>query len=169
MARTEDGFGLPVSLIQRFLCDSWIRHVGLDANGVPLAVGRAHRTVTPAQRSALAVMYEACACCDTVFGDCEIHHIIPWESGGLTELANLIPLCHTHHHKMHEGGWVIRLDKDRTLRLYTPSGELWETIPVPSAAITKLRQQRQKRRQMLATSGPPPGGRKDERRTGTSE
>ncbi len=163
--RTEGGLDLPLSLIQRFLCDSWIRHVGLDQNGVPLAVGRASRTATEAQRSALAVMYETCACCETAFADCEIHHIIPWESGGLTDLANLIPLCSTHHHKVHEGGWSIRLDANRNLRLFAPSGELWQTFALQSAAITHLRRRRLKLREWSATHGSPP----DERRWDTSE
>ena len=145
--RTDSGTDLPLSLIRRYLCDSWIRHIGLNSNGVPLAVGRAYRTATPAQRSALAVIYETCACCDTPFPDCEIHHITPWETGGLTELANLIPLCSTHHHKVHEGGWKIQLQPDRTLRLYTPTNELWDTYPLPSKTLIQIRQQSRHQKQ----------------------
>ncbi len=153
--RTDSGTDLPVSLIRRYLCDSWIRHVGLNTNGVPLAVGRAYRTATDAQRSALAVIYETCACCDTPFPECEIHHIIPWETGGLTELANLIPLCSTHHHKVHEGGWTIQLQPDRTLRLYTPTNELRDTYPLPSKILVQIRQKSHRQKQQGGYSGKP--------------
>ncbi len=158
--RTDSGTDLPVSLIRRYLCDAWIRHVGLDANGVPLAVGRAYRTATEAQRSALAVIYETCACCDTPFPDCEIHHIIPWESHGLTELANLIPLCSTHHHKVHEGRWTIHLQPDRTLRLYTPDNELWQTYPLPSKTLIQIRRRSHRRKQLASNGGELPGQRR---------
>ncbi|NNF52877.1 MAG: DUF222 domain-containing protein, partial [Acidimicrobiales bacterium] len=158
--RTDSGTDLPVSLIRRYLCDAWIRHVGLDANGVPLAVGRAYRTATEGQRSALAVIYETCACCDTPFVDCEIHHIIPWEINGLTDLANLIPLCSTHHHKVHEGGWSIQLQADRTLRLYAPDGQLWETFPLPSKTLIQIRRKARRRKQLVSTTSGPPDQRR---------
>jgi hypothetical protein len=44
------------------------------------------------------------------FGDaladrCEIHHIVPWELGGVTDLHDLLPVCSRHHHVLHELDW----------------------------------------------------------------
>ena len=33
----------------------------------------------------------------------------PWDHGGPTDLDNLLPLCTTHHHLVHEGGWTLTL------------------------------------------------------------
>ena len=62
-------------------------------------------------------MYRCCAFgdCDVPFDRCEIHHILPWELGGPTDLHNLIPLCSRHHHLVHDGGWLLELLADRTL------------------------------------------------------
>ena len=32
-----------------------------------------------------------------------------WDAGGLTDLDNLVPLCETHHHLVHEGDWTLQL------------------------------------------------------------
>jgi hypothetical protein len=53
---------------------------------------------------------------------CQIHHVVPWERGGTTDLANLLPLCTEHHHLVHEGGWTIQLSDDRRVRWTTPDG-----------------------------------------------
>ncbi len=154
--RTVDGLELPLDLVQRYLCDSWIRHVALDQGGVALAVGRSYRTATDAQRAALGVMYSSCAFCDTPFSDCEMHHIVPWESGGLTDLSNLVPLCTTHHHKVHEGRWSLRLTSNRTLLLSKPTGELWLVVPLPTAARAQLRDRIAAKRAAATAAGPPP-------------
>jgi len=36
-----------------------------------------------------------------------VHHIIPWDPNGLTDLPNLVTLCVHHHHRVHEGGWQM--------------------------------------------------------------
>ena len=37
----------------------------------------------------------------------EAHHVIHWLRGGLTDLDNLVLLCHRHHWMVHEGNWQI--------------------------------------------------------------
>ena len=61
------------------------------------------------------------------------------EHGGLTDLVNLLPLCHKHHHLVHEGAWQLKLLPDRTLKIYRPNGEHSETVPPPTAAKTRAR------------------------------
>jgi Domain of unknown function (DUF222)/HNH endonuclease len=72
----------------------------------PLEVGRATRVVSPAQRTALGVRDGGCVVpgCDRPPGWCEAHHLRHWLHGGPTDLDNLVLLCWTHHHAVHEGG-----------------------------------------------------------------
>ncbi len=129
---TGAGNNLPLSKVRQFLCDAWITHTVIGPSGRALAVGRSYRTATDAQRAALRVMYDTCALCDVRFDYCEIHHIIEWENGGLTNLDNLIPLCSVHHHKVHDTGWTISMDNDRTVTERRPNGEVVRTLPLPS-------------------------------------
>ena len=105
-----DGAG-PVSTatIQRLACDGAIRRVIVDARSEVLDVGRARRLATPAQRAALRVRDQGCVFpgCDRPPGWCQAHHLIPFEHGGSTDLANLCLLCSHHHHLVHEGGWSL--------------------------------------------------------------
>jgi hypothetical protein len=43
---------------------------------------------------------------------CEGHHLVPWQKGGPTDLANLAPLCRQHHRTVHEGGWQLTRGPD---------------------------------------------------------
>ena len=56
---------------------------------------------------ALATRYDECAAegCDRPFAWTEIHHLRPWEAGGLTDLDNAAPLCGTHHHMIDSALW----------------------------------------------------------------
>jgi hypothetical protein len=38
----------------------------------------------------------------------EAHHIDWWSNNPNTDLANGIPLCSFHHHRIHDDGWEIR-------------------------------------------------------------
>jgi hypothetical protein len=57
-----------------------------------------------------------------IFEHCQIHHVTPWEHGGLTNLNNLIPLCNKHHHLVHEGRWKLTLRSDRAVIWTRPDG-----------------------------------------------
>jgi hypothetical protein len=80
----------------------------------PLEVGRATRTVAPAQRNALVVRDGGCVFpgCDRPQDWCEAHHLRHWLHGGPTDLANLALLCRAHHRAVHEGGWRLGRDPD---------------------------------------------------------
>lgn len=113
-----------------------------DSNGNVLNVGREQRIANRAQRRALRAMYRTCAFhgCDVTFNRCEIHHLRPWELGGLTDLINLLPLCSRHHHLVHEAGWSLKLALDRTLTISQPDGTNYATVPIQIRPITDRRQ-----------------------------
>jgi len=65
--------------------------------------------------------------CDVPFEACQIHHVIPWEEGGATDLSNLAPLCANDHHLVHEGGWKLTITSDRIATWSRPDGTVYHT------------------------------------------
>lgn len=115
--------------IRRWCCQGKVIPIVTDQHGNPFDMGRQIRVANRAQRRALRAIYRCCAFdgCDTAFDQCEVHHVVPWEMGGPTDLINLLPLCARHHHMVHEGGWRLELDPHRTLRIWRPDGQLYAT------------------------------------------
>jgi hypothetical protein len=77
----------------------------------------------------------------------QAHHVIPWSSGGPTDLANLVLLCQFHHTCVHEGGIRITRNHEAPFQgaavggetpwLFTmPDGQRVDRPgwPIPSAA-----------------------------------
>jgi hypothetical protein len=126
VCETADGNPLPPDTVRRLGCDAAILPIVLGVGGEALDVGRARRLATRAQRRALRAMYRTCAYprCTVTIEACRIHHVLWWERNGLTDLANLLPLCSAHHHLVHEGGWALTLAPDRTITLHRPDGSL---------------------------------------------
>jgi len=81
----------------------------LGGAGEVLDLGRARRLFSPAQRLALAEQYGGCAFpgCGHPPSYTDAHHIRWWSHDGPTDLANGIPLCSFHHHRIHDDGWDI--------------------------------------------------------------
>jgi hypothetical protein len=102
-------------------------------------------------------MYRSCGFpgCETPFHRCDIHHVLPWELGGPTDLANLLPLCARHHHLVHELGWRLELAPDRQLTIRQPDGTIHaiEQIQIRSTqrGFCELHDQTERTRQRLAT------------------
>lgn len=140
-----DGTKLTAAQIRRMACEADIIPMVLDSNGVPLDMGRAVRFATYNQRLSQRAMHTTCAAegCDVDFDWCEIHHLKPWERGGLTDQDNLVPLCSYHHHWVHECGFNPEILPDRTLR-FTPF------------ALTPAPQRRRQRDLSMGTSPPDP-------------
>ena len=53
-------------------------------------------------------MIPTCAACDRPPAWSEVHHM-NWcdQDGGLTDLANAILLCSSHHHAVCDNGWEV--------------------------------------------------------------
>jgi hypothetical protein len=60
LGRTGSGEDLTAAALQRIGCDAMVTPIRIDGNGVPLAVGRTRRTVTPGQWAALVVRDRGC-------------------------------------------------------------------------------------------------------------
>jgi len=125
VSETSDGVPLPPDVIRRMACDADILPIVLGGDSEVLDVGREKRLATRRQRTALKNMYSTCGFpgCTVTFDACKIHHVTPWEHGGTTNLDNLLPLCEReHHHLVHEGGWQLTLQPDRTVTIHRPDG-----------------------------------------------
>lgn len=125
---------LPIETIRRWACLAEITPIVVGADGVSLYVGRDSRVANREQRRALRAMYRRCAvpgCC-VAFDNCQIHHVTWFRNLGRTDIDNLLPLCHKHHHLAHEGGWNLVLDARRNLTITYPDGSIMTTGP-PSA------------------------------------
>ncbi len=122
---TVDGEPAPLSLLARYAYDAIIQAITLDADGLPINVGRRYRSATAAQWAALTALYSHCAWldCDQPISRCQAHHLRPWEHGGPTDLDNLTPLCRHHHILVHHRNWQIRLGPDRKLDITRPDGQ----------------------------------------------
>ena len=112
-----NGAPVDVAAVRTMATEAGIVPIVISGEGVPLDVGRSRRLATVGQRTALAAVHATCMVpdCDTPFDRTEIHHIVPWEEGGPTDLANLGPLCSACHHHVHDRGWTIRLLTDRSV------------------------------------------------------
>jgi hypothetical protein len=115
-------FGLPIETIRRWACIGSINPVVVSADGVRIYLGRETRLANRHQRRALRVLYRTCALCEVPFEHCQIHHVSWYHLGGTTGIDNLLPLCGTHHHLVHEGGWQLHLAPDCTLTIIRPGG-----------------------------------------------
>jgi hypothetical protein len=117
----EDGTQLTGAQLRKLACEADVIPIVLSGDGVPLDMGRLARLATYSQRLALRALHATCAVesCDVEFDWCEIHHLRPWQRGGLTDLDNLVPLCWYHHTWVHDldGNVTMELLPDRTLRL----------------------------------------------------
>lgn len=132
LCETVDGVALPVSTVQRMCCEAVLQAVIVRPDGTVDRICAERRTAGRDQRRMLAAMYSTCAHphCEVGFSHCRIHHVVWWTNGGKTVLANLLPLCETHHHLVHEGGWQLEIDADRTVTWINPAGAIWVVQPL---------------------------------------
>jgi hypothetical protein len=107
--RTGTDIDLPVETVRRMACEARIIPVVMGSSGVVLDMGRATRLASRQQRRALEAMHATCAVpsCAVPVAQCQPHHVEYWNSGGPTDLDNLVPLCDQHHRCVHEGGWRL--------------------------------------------------------------
>jgi Domain of unknown function (DUF222) len=136
LCETDSGVPIPVETARRMACEADIIPVVLDGNGVVLDEGRAKRLATAEQRTAIEAMQSTCSHpdCTVTIDDCRIHHLRPWDTGGATDLANLVGVCEVHHHLVHEGGWTVQMTADRIATWIRPDGQIYWTGSVVDRA-----------------------------------
>lgn len=132
LCECDDGTPLAVETVRRLACEGELLPVVLDGRGVVLDQGRARRLATAEQRTSIESMQRTCSHpdCTVTIDDCRIHHLDPWRGGGRTDLARLAPLCETHHHLVHEGGWGFDVTPDRLATWTRPDGTVHWSGPI---------------------------------------
>jgi 5-methylcytosine-specific restriction protein A len=103
------GGGLSPESLRMLCCDAAVVPVVLGGKGQPLDVGRSTRVIPDGLRRAVAARDDGCARCGRPESWCEIHHVIPWEQGGETSLANTTMVCRACHRLIHHAGWDVKL------------------------------------------------------------
>ncbi|HET9691481.1 MAG TPA: DUF222 domain-containing protein [Acidimicrobiales bacterium] len=99
-----DGRPLDPAAAAAIRCDcSTVTHT-VDPAGAPLALGRLQRTWNASQRRAVAVRDGGrCRWPGCERRTVDVHHVLPWEDGGSTDVANGVLLCPRHHTLTHAG------------------------------------------------------------------
>jgi Domain of unknown function (DUF222)/HNH endonuclease len=118
--------------VQRMACDATIAVAVDDDAGHTMYEGRARRFPTDAQRREVMRRDRHCrfpGCTNVTFTN--VHHIIPWEPGGKTDLDNLSLMCLHHHHVVHSHGWTMCGSANEELQFVGPSGRPMTSRPSP--------------------------------------
>lgn len=110
--RADHAGGVSAEAVRQLACDAQIHRVIIDGPSGILDVGRATRTVSVAQRRALAVRDRGCVGCGAPPGWTDAHHVVHWADGGPTDLDNLALLCRTCHTGVHHRRYRLTRDPD---------------------------------------------------------
>ena len=110
----SDGALMPTEQALTMADQAEVYWAAVNAQGVPLQLGRTRRIATRGQTAALIARDHGCSFpgCDTAPEWCERHHVIPWSDGGPTDLQNLTLLCRYHHHNFLAKGWDCTINDD---------------------------------------------------------
>ena len=107
VAEIIGGEALPQTVLERLMCTAAVTGVIFDGKGQPLWVGREHRHATQAQVKAIIARDRHCRGCAAGAERCEIHHIVPWEQGGRTDVDTMCLACPQCHHNIHDRGYIV--------------------------------------------------------------
>jgi len=138
-AELVDGSPLPGDVAARIACDAtFIAHlIGEDSE--PLYLGRKVRDWTTAQRRAITVRDRGrCRFPGCQRGITDIHHVLPWEDGGFTDVANGALLCGRHHSLVHQG-YRASGDANHELAFHRPNGTVLATTAPPACRPSLFR------------------------------
>lgn len=108
---TAHGTPIDPKRIRELAVNASIIPVVLGGHGEVLDVGRGRRMPTAAQETAVLARDIGCIVpgCSMPIARSEIHHVDPWNEGGLTDIENLAGGCTNHHHDFHLGRYQIRI------------------------------------------------------------
>jgi len=139
-AELEGGSDLSSRTVRRLACDSRLQMLVERSDGAAVGLGRTTRTVPPWLLRQLRRRDRGCR-----FPGCgrarwlHAHHVQHWSDGGTTDPVNLVLLCTTHHHLLHEGRWQIRGSPMGELRFVSPGNKVLTSRPAPLDADVRMR------------------------------
>ena len=126
-----DGTPLDGASIAMLACDAAVHRVVVDSRSAVIDYGSATRTVTAPLFNAIAVRDGGCRFpdCGRPPQWCDGHHVVPFESQGVTSPANVVLCCRRHHRLLHVGGWHGELKADGTFVVTDPKGRTRTSRP----------------------------------------
>jgi hypothetical protein len=107
-------------VMERLACNAHVGRVLTRGTHEVLELGRRVRLAAPAQRRAVIARDRGCVWphCHRPAAMCEVHHLVPWQAGGPTDVTNLALLCGRHHTRVHQG-WTLQ----------QAGGGIWDASP----------------------------------------
>lgn len=118
--------------LRRLSCDAAITPMIVDAEQVPLDVGRDKRLFPAHLRKALYVRDRCCIKCGAPANWTQAHHIRHWSDGGETSLDNGCLLCPACHADVHHNGWDVHIGTDQHPWLTPPATVDPKRRPLPA-------------------------------------
>ena len=121
---------IDVETVQRIACDATVVVAVDDQLGHTMYEGRAKRFPTGAQRREVIRRDRRCrfpGCANATFA--AVHHVKPWDSGGRTDLENLVLVCKKHHGIVHRKGWSMTGNPNEELTIVGPTGRVMVSRP----------------------------------------
>ncbi|MCF6379358.1 HNH endonuclease [Nocardioides KLBMP 9356] len=117
-AHLDTGDRISAGEARRLACSAGIMPAVLGTSSIPVDLGRQSRLFTGTQRTGLASRHHTCAAdgCERPYSWCELHHWDPWKRGGRSDLVNAVPLCHFHHRRVHDTGFLHARLPDGSIR-----------------------------------------------------
>jgi hypothetical protein len=127
---TIDGLDQPIDAgtARRLAARAGIIPMVLGTDGQVLDLGREKRGFTEPQRLVLGERDGGCVGCHLPPAYCEAHHLTPWSRGGRTDVDDGVLLCTGCHHRVHDEGWDIRVERPPGVPAH--AGTVW-MIPPP--------------------------------------
>lgn len=103
----DAGADLTAAEVRRLACTAQIIPAVLGGEGEVLDLGRRRRLFSAAQRRALRLRDRRCRAegCTIPGTWAEAHHLLAWQDGGPTDLANGVLLCSHHHQRAHDASY----------------------------------------------------------------
>ena len=124
---------VPAEVVRRLACDANVDLAVEDSEGTILNQGRARRDPTPVQRVEIDRRDKGCRFSGCSYSEfTNVHHIVHWVDGGLTNLDNLVTLCGRHHRAVHELGWTVSGDANGVVTFIGPHGRSMQSAPSPT-------------------------------------
>ena len=127
-ATTLDGHPVTGSLVSSVAAGGALELL-LTVEGRLLHLGRTTRTFTAAQRRAVLARDKGCRGCGAAASRCDIHHVVPWDEGGCTDVDNAVALCRRCHRMLHRRRWPNRIRPDGAYALELEDGTVRTTRP----------------------------------------
>jgi Domain of unknown function (DUF222)/HNH endonuclease len=123
---------IDIETVKRIACDATVAVAVDDDVGHTMYEGRARRFPTGAQRREVRRRDRHCrfpGCRNLTFA--HVHHVVPWDPVGPTDLGNLVLLCKHHHGVVHRNGWTMKGNANEELIITAPKGRIMTSRPSP--------------------------------------